>query len=115
MFFLILTVLWLAACHTNNGTSVEAQRDELSSEATGSPETSCPRPGHRAFTGVVERRGAGYTLRSGERSIDLWAISQQEMVAPHSPDLSGQVGREVTVCGQFDGTALYEAELRSSP
>ncbi len=79
------------------------------------PTASCPRPGHRALLGVVERRGANFVLRTADGSFQVWAISQQEMVAPHSPDLSAQEGREATICGRFDGSALYEAELIPTP
>lgn len=89
----------------------EPRGEDVRASRRGDPEPSCPTAGHRPFTGVVERNGANYALRTAERSIDLWAISQQQAVAPHSPDLSAQVGQEVTVCGAFDGSALYEVEL----
>lgn len=76
---------------------------------------TCPRPGLQAFSGVVERAGDNFVLRADGRAIPVWAISQQEMVAPTSPDLSARVGQTTTICGQFDGAALYEAVLVEEP
>lgn len=70
---------------------------------------TCHEPDLQAYSGIVERQGANFALRTGERLIPLWEISQQEATAPRSPDLSAQVDQEIVICGDFGGSALYRA------
>ena len=77
-------------------------------------EAVCQEPGHRAFTGIVARIDGGFAIKMDGELVPVWRISQMEAMAPHSPDLSDEVGEEVTVCGSFDGKAIYEAEVSSN-
>lgn len=81
-------------------------------------DVTCQEPGLEAYRGIVERQGADFALRSGDRSIPLWEISQQEATAPRSPDFAAQVGQDIVVCGDFNGSALYRvrpAQQSSQP
>lgn len=69
----------------------------------------CLGEGLESVTGAVVAVEGGYALRAGDRLVPVYEISQAEAVSPRSPDLSADLGREITLCGRSDGAALYEA------
>ncbi len=77
------------------------------------PPTVCPTQQHEAMTGTVEKTDNGYALRSEENLIPIWKISMAEAVSPRSPDLLEYEGKQVTICGHYDGAAMYEASVLS--
>lgn len=91
----------------------QQNREASSSTPNSSPKIACSQVGHETFVGIVEQNGSNFVLKTEEKDIPLWAISRNEAVAPRSPDLSSVVGRQVRVCGNYDGSALYEAHLSS--
>lgn len=92
-----------------NATSSSGALEVPSGAPTRVEGGQCGEPGLEAFRGVVEHQGTNFVLKTGGRAVPLWENSQQEAMAPRSPDLSGQVGQEVTICGEFDGSAIYRA------
>jgi hypothetical protein len=105
---LLVTLLAVAACP---GRSETPGAEPTTTERAAASGETCARPDQSPMTGRVARRGADFVLEVAGEAVPVWAISQAEARAPRSPDLSAHLGQEVTLCGRFDGAALYEATL----